>query len=241
MSDIIHEKRLAAEKAVDLINDGDVVGLGTGSTVHFFLLKLSESIRNGSLKNIVGVATSKNTEQKAVELGIPVSALNSNPVINITVDGADEIDPEFNLIKGGGGALLREKIIAQASKQLVIVADPSKFSERLFQKFRLPVEVFPMALGVEAHYLMGLGAVPEQRVDEKGKTYITDEGNFILDCKFSIESDILEIDRKINSRAGVAEHGLFLNMATKIISMGNGFAKIFENSQELLKLKSAKK
>lgn len=241
MSNLEEEKQIAGEKAVELIKSGNVVGLGTGSTVHYFLIKLAEEIGSGKLNNIVGVATSKETELKALDLGIPLSSLNENPVIDITIDGADEIDGYFNLIKGGGGALLREKIIAQASKQLIIVADSSKYSDQLFANFKLPVEVFKIALESEKKFLVSLGAVPTLRELENGAPYLTDEGNYILDCKFTPGHKPSEIEAKLNYRAGIVCNGLFIKMAGKVIIAHGSNAKLFENSQELLKLKSNKK
>ena len=237
MLDQEKEKQLVGVKAVELIKSGNIVGLGTGSTIHYFLQELSKRIKLDELNDLVCVATSKDTELKATQLGINISSLVDCPVIDITVDGADEIDSNFNLIKGGGGALLREKIVAQASRELVIIADSSKRSEHLFEKFRLPVEVLKMALTTETQYLEALGAAVTLRKGLDGTPYITDEGNYLIDCEFSSDTDPYEIDEKLNRRAGIAEHGLFMNMADKVIIYESGYAKLFENSQEILKLK----
>jgi ribose 5-phosphate isomerase A len=235
------QKKIVGEKAIEFISSDSVVGLGTGSTVDYFLQKLAAEINSGSLKNILGVATSKATEDIANSLGIPIASLNDKPVIDITIDGADEIDQNYNLIKGGGGALLREKIVAQASKQMVVIADSCKISEKLFSRFYLPIEVVRMSLNSELKYLTEIGSKPQLRKGSDEMPFITDEGNYIVDSEFEIGTDPILISSLLNERAGIVEHGLFINMCKSVITIENGFAKIFEKSQEILKLKSDKK
>ncbi|MFA7288083.1 MAG: ribose 5-phosphate isomerase A, partial [Melioribacteraceae bacterium] len=151
-------------------------------------------------------------------LGIPISTLNKYPIIDITIDGADEVDEEMNLIKGGGGALLREKIIAQASKKLIIVIDPNKRSKKLGEKFFVPVEVLQFAEEVEKRFLESLGAVVTRRLNSDGKDFITDEKNIILDCKFGILENPEKIASILNERAGIVEHGIFINLADEIVT-----------------------
>ena len=190
-------KKQAAERAVKEVKSGMVVGLGSGSTMQFALEKLAEEIKKGGLYNIVGIPSSKNTEDEAVRLGIPLTTLNIQPVIDLTIDGADEADEKMNLIKGGGGALLREKVVIQASKRVVIMIDESKLSKFLGEKFYVPIEVLSYALKVEENFIQSLGAKTTVRKKTGDKPYITDEGNIILDSKFEAIKDPDEISRKL--------------------------------------------
>ena len=221
-------KKQAAEKAVKEIKNGMVVGLGSGSTMQFALEKLAEEIKKGGLYNIVGIPSSKNTEDEAVRLGIPLTTLNIQPVIDLTIDGADEADEKMNLIKGGGGALLREKVVIQASKRVVIMIDESKLSKFLGEKFYVPIEVLSYALKVEENFIQSLGAKTTVRKKTGDKPYITDEGNIILDSKFEAIKDPDELSRKIEMRAGIVEHGIFSSsLIEKIIVAGkNGVQEI---------------
>lgn len=206
-------KQRAAEAALAYVKDGMVVGLGTGSTSDFFHQALANAIKQGQLKDIRGVPTSKNAEAAARRLDIPLATLGQCPRPDVTVDGADEIDPELRLIKGLGGALLREKIVAQNSKMMVVIADDSKTSPRLGIKSPLPIEV--AQFGYEAHeaFLRGLGATVSLR-QKDGATFITDNGNFIYDCKFENIIDPAGLQAKLKNRAGVVETGLFIGIAT---------------------------
>lgn len=212
------QKKRAAEKAVDYIKSGMIVGLGTGSTVKYALEKIAKLIEEGKLKDIVGIPTSKQTEERAIELGIPVGTLNKYPVIDLTIDGADEVDDEMNLIKGGGGALLREKIIAQASDKLIIVIDPNKRSKKLGEKFFVPIEVLQFAEEAERKFLESLGAFVTKRLNNDGHHFITDENNVILDCKFGVLENPKETASILNERAGIVEHGIFINLADEIVT-----------------------
>jgi len=220
-------KARAAERAVAMVESGMVLGLGSGSTALFALRYLSALIREGKLRDVVGVPTSVRVEQEATRLEIPLVSLDDRPVIDLTIDGADEVDPDLNLIKGGGGALLREKIVAQASRREVIVIDESKLSPRLGTNWAVPVEIVPFGWSSTARYLESIGAVPKLRTNADGTPYRTDQDNLILDCAFGPMANPSEIAAKIKARAGVVEHGLFLGLATEIIvASTNGIRRI---------------
>jgi ribose 5-phosphate isomerase A len=295
--DINRLKKLAAEKAVEEISSGMIVGLGSGSTVQFALGRIAERIKNGELKNIQCIPSSYYTEAEAIRLGIPLVTLNEvvewkieegkkerrkegrrysedrrkntevgsrklalsseypassiqNPeslnilhstfYIDITIDGADEAavdcpEPDLsgegsyriNLIKGGGGAMLREKILAQASKRLIIIVDESKISKHLGTKWPVPIEVIPFAENVEQKYLESLGAKVVKRKKTDGSDYITDENNFILDADFGEIKNPEELSVFLNQRAGIVEHGLFIGITSELIcAMENGKIRI---------------
>lgn len=204
------EKEPAGRAAAKLVRDGDVVGLGTGSTAYFTVVELGERVKAG-LK-MVGIPTSVATAELARAVGIPLSTLDEHQVIDITIDGADEVDPKLNLIKGGGGALLREKIIAAASKKMVVVADSSKIVRSL-GKFPLPVEIIPFARAVVEKKIASLGASCKLRTQADGKPFVTDEGHHILDCSFGKIADPPTLARSLNDTPGVVEHGLFIGIA----------------------------
>ena len=210
-------KRKAAHSAVELVQSGMVVGLGTGSTTSFAVIRIGERIKSGDLKNIVGIPTSIRTEKLARDLNIPMATLDDQPEIDVTIDGADEVDPELNLIKGGGGALLREKVVAQASQTNIIIVDESKLSARLGTRWALPVEVIPFAAKTEINFLEALGASVKLRSDKNGQPYKTDQSNFILDANFGKMSNPHALAVKLNERAGIIEHGLFLGLASEVI------------------------
>jgi ribose 5-phosphate isomerase A len=205
------EKEAAARASLEYIKDGHVVGLGTGSTAAYFIKLLGEKVKNGL--RIRGIPTSVRSEELARSLSIPVITLDDCQEIDVTVDGADEVDPELRLIKGGGGAALREKIVASATKQLVIVADASKRVQRL-GKFPLPVEVIRFAQTLVAKRIAALGADVQLRRNADGTPYVTDENNHILDCRFGEIRDPDNLGRQLSEMAGVVEHGLFLGMAS---------------------------
>jgi ribose 5-phosphate isomerase A len=208
------EKQTAGEASLRYVQDGQVVGLGTGSTAKFAILGLGEKVRQG-LK-IRGIPTSLRSRDLATELGIPLTTFEEVQQIDVTIDGADEFDPQLNLIKGGGGALLREKIVASASKKLVIVTDSSK-QVPVLGKFPLPVEVIKFAQALVAREIAALGASTVLRKDEAGNAYITDEGNHILDCSFGQIPDPAGLAVKLSQIPGVVEHGLFIGMASSVI------------------------
>lgn len=211
----------AGHAAVDLIQSNSIVGLGTGSTAKFAVERLAEKLKTGELINVRGVATSEQTAVLARELDVPLLDMREIDRLDLTIDGADEIDPGLNLIKGGGGALLREKIVAQASLSLVIIADNSKYSAVLGTSWALPVEIVKMALASERQYLRSLGANVTLRMDN-GSPFITDEGNYILDADFGLIHDPAHLARQLENRAGIVEHGLFVGLASKVILASPG-------------------
>lgn len=213
-------KNMAAQEAVKLVENGMVIGLGTGSTTQFALEEIGKLIRDGRLRNIVGVPSSIHSAQVAQSLNIPLTTLEQHPRIDLTIDGADEVDPRMNLIKGGGGALLREKILAQASQREIIIVDEGKLSPKLGTRFYLPVEVLPFAWKTEALFLESLGAKVTMREDKQGSFFKTDQENFILDCHFGPIDNPDELAGRLNERAGIMEHGLFLGLATEVIVAG---------------------
>lgn len=219
MATIEELKRQAAERAVEYIQSGMVVGLGTGSTAVFAVRRIGELLAAGRLQRIVGIPTAEVTAREAERAGVPLGTLDDYPSVDVTIDGADEIDPQLNLIKGLGGALLREKIVAAASRRLIIIADDSKRVEQLATRAPVPVEVVVFARRPVTDYLASLGAqVVERRKD--GERFITDEGNLILDCHFPGLPNPSEIAQLIRAQPGVVEHGLFLGMATEAIVAG---------------------
>ena len=210
-------KKKAAHRAVEFVESGMVVGLGTGSTTAFAVIRIGERLKSGDLKNIVGIPTSIRTETLAGEWGIALCGLEDQPVIDVTIDGADEVDPDLNLIKGGGGALLREKVVAQASRQNIIIVDESKLSPCLGTRWALPVEVIPFAAKSAENFLKSQGAAVTLRLDNNGQPYQTDQNNFILDANFGEMADPNGLAARLNERAGIVEHGLFLGLASDVI------------------------
>jgi ribose 5-phosphate isomerase A len=207
-------KQRAAEAALNYIHSNTTIGLGTGSTADFFLIALADALRTGKLRNVRGVPTSTQSERRATKLGIPLTTLAQCPHLDLTVDGADEISPTLDLIKGLGGALLREKIVAQNSRRLIIVADSSKRVQTLGTKAALPIEVAPF--GHEAHepFLKSLGGTPKLRTTADGKPFVTDNHNYIYDCRFPAIPHPDVIEAALARRAGLVEWGLFLGMAS---------------------------
>jgi ribose 5-phosphate isomerase A len=213
-------KREAAERAVEWVASGMVVGLGAGTTTLFAVRRIGRLLREGQLRDIVGVPCSRAVEAEARQLGIPLSNLKDRASIDLTIDGADEVDPELNLIKGGGGALLREKIVAQASRREIIVVDETKRTAILGTHRSLPVEVVPFGWSSQANYLERLGARVTVRRGADGRLVRTDQGNLILDCMFGQIVRPAELAVRLDARAGIVEHGLFLGMATDLIVSG---------------------
>jgi len=208
------EKQAAARASLKFVHDGNVVGLGTGSTAAYAVRFLAERVRSG-LK-IRGIPTSSATRELAASLGIPLITFDDVQQIDVTIDGADEFDPQLQLIKGGGGALLREKIVASASRQLVIVADASK-QVKVLGKFPLPVEVVPFAQALVAKRIAALRAKPKLRQDASGNPFVTDEGHHILDCSFGAIPDPRGLARTLDAMPGVVDHGLFINLASVVL------------------------
>ena len=205
------EKEAAARASLRFVKDGQVVGLGTGSTAAYFIKLLGEEVKNGL--RVRGIPTSVRTRELAMSLRIPLITLDDCQEIDVTVDGADEVDPQLRLIKGGGGALLREKIVASATRQMIVVADASKRVQRL-GKFPLPVEVIRFAQALVAKRIAALGAEVQLRCDAAGNAYLTDENNYILDCRFGEIRDPDRLAQELSEMPGVVEHGLFIGMAS---------------------------
>jgi ribose 5-phosphate isomerase A len=210
-------KRKAAWYAAQFVRSGMVVGLGAGSTAAFALRRLGELLREGQLKNILGVPCSLQVEEEARDLGFPLTTLEEHPLLDLTIDGADEVDPNLDLIKGGGGALLREKIVAQASRREIIVVDESKLSPALGTHWPVPVEVAPFGWRSQIPFLESLGARVVLRQEVDGCPFKTDQGNLVLDCHFGPIPDLRRLATELSQRAGVIEHGLFLGLATDVV------------------------
>jgi len=213
-----NEKELVGRAAAELVRDGDVVGLGTGSTAYFTIVALGERVKAG-LK-IVGIPTSVKTADLARSVGIPLTTLDEHPEIDITIDGADEADPKLCLTKGGGGALLREKVLAFASRKMVVIADSAKMVPVL-GKFPLPVEIIAFARAVVEKKIVSLGGSAKLRTKPDGSPYITDNGNQILDCSFGKIADPPALARSLSNIPGIVEHGLFIGLAS-VALVGRG-------------------
>lgn len=218
MSDIDALKEAAARRAVDEVESGMVLGLGTGSTVAHFLLALGERLRDGDLRDVVGVPTSIRTADAAQAQGIPVEGFAEHDTLDLTVDGADEVSPDLDLIKGMGGALLREKIVANASRRLVIIVDEGKLVDRLGTRSPLPVEVAAFGWQLHLPFLASLGAEPALREETGEAAYTTDNGNYVVDCAFPDGiDDAPGLEEALRTRVGVVETGLFLGMTDRVI------------------------
>jgi len=210
---MISEKQRAAEAAVEYVKDGMIVGLGTGSTTEFAVKKLGERVRDGLA--IRGIPTSDVTKVKAEEEGIPLIDFSETMYLDLTIDGADEIDINLNMIKGGGAALLREKIVASASKEEIIIVSHEKFVKQL-GSFPLPVEVIPFGWQVIFNQLETLGGSPDLRL-KQGQPLLTDQGNYIIDCRFRQILDAAQLEQRLNMIPGVVENGLFTGLCTRMI------------------------
>jgi ribose 5-phosphate isomerase A len=211
-------KKQAGEEAVKHVEDGMILGLGTGSTVEYTLRKLGQLVKDGF--KIQGIPTSIHTKRIAKEENIPLTTLEEYPEIDVTIDGADEVDSRLNLIKGGGGALTREKIIAFHSKKLIIVVDDSKIVKMLGIDFPLPVEVIKFSWESTKKVLEDFGCTVERRKVMGEEPYITDNGNYILDCEFERIDEPEALEKEINLIPGVVENGLFIDLANEVIVGG---------------------
>ncbi|HET6421744.1 MAG TPA: ribose-5-phosphate isomerase RpiA [Geobacteraceae bacterium] len=217
------EKQAAARAALDFVRDGDVVGLGTGTTAAYFIRYLGERVREGL--NVRCIPTSEHSRIMAAGLGIPLAGFDQCPHIDVDIDGADEIDPHLQLIKGHGGALLREKVVASASRKVVIIADSSK-QVTMLGKFPLPVEVAPFAQALVARRIAALGASVAVRMGMDGRPFVTDEGHHILDCGFGRIADPQDLADLLDRMPGVQEHGIFLGLAdVALIGRGDKVAE----------------
>jgi len=213
-------KQAAAEYAVQFVKPGMVVGLGTGSTAIFATRRIAQLFAAGELDGIVGFATSIAVWREAERLGIPMMDESMPGNIDLTIDGADEVDSRMNVIKGGGGALLREKIVAQSSGRVFIAIDDSKKSARLGMRHALPVEVLAYGWRSQVRFLESLGARAAVRALPDGTQFVTDSGNMIVDCDFGPIAHPAQLATTLNARAGIVEHGLFIGLATDVVIAG---------------------
>jgi len=222
MSDPIAAKRAAAHAAAALVEDGMRLGLGSGSTFLLVLERLAERIRDERL-GVTGVPTSRATEQAALAAGIPLLSLDDCDQLDLAIDGADEIDPQRNMIKGGGAALVREKIVAAAAREMVVIVDEGKFVDQLGRAFPLPVEVLAFGVRQAEAAIAATGCEPVLR-RHQGQPLITDNGNHILDCDYRGIDDPAALHDRLNSLPGVVDNGLFIGMAGRIL-VGNADGK----------------
>ncbi|WP_212005403.1 ribose-5-phosphate isomerase RpiA [Chitinophaga sp. HK235] len=206
-------KKAAGEKAAEYVKPGMTIGLGTGSTAYYAIMRIGKLVRDGM--PLRAVATSEQSEQLAKEQGIPIISFSEIDKIDLDIDGADEVDEHFRLIKGGGGALLREKIVAAASSQMIVITDESKYVKHL-GRFPLPVEIIPFAWELTFKRLIALDAAPVLRTRD-GRTFVTDNGNYILDCHYEKIKDPAGLHQQLNDIPGVVENGLFLHYASRLI------------------------
>ncbi len=221
MNEIERLKRQAAERAVEFVEDGMVLGLGTGSTVRHVIEILAERRKQGALRSVVGIPTSRATEWFARDLGLRLSALEEEPRVDLTIDGADEVDPHLNLIKGMGGALLWEKIVASNSERFIVVVDEGKLVRRRGERSPMPLEVVPFGWNTQLSWLDHLGAEPLLRLAANGSPFVTDSGHFIIDCHF--KDGIAEpnrLQREVKQRPGVVDSGLFLGLVDTVVVGG---------------------
>jgi ribose 5-phosphate isomerase A len=214
-------KRAAARRAVGYVASGTVVGLGSGSTVSPLLELLGEALASGALRDVRAVPTSEDTASRCRVLGVPLTTLDEHPRLALAIDGADEIDPRLDLIKGLGGALLREKLVALAARRFVVIADASKRVRKLGTRAPVPVEVVRFGWTTHLPFFERLGATPALRRTADGEPFVTDEGHYIVDCRFARGiPDARAVARALARRPGVVEHGLFLGMARVAVVAG---------------------
>ena len=215
MSDANAGKRAAAHAAADLVRTDTIIGLGTGSTFAFVIDRLAERVRNEKLR-IAGVPTSKATADLAAKAGIPLRELDDVPGLDLAIDGADEVDPKKNLIKGGGGAHVRERMVAVLAKELVVIVDDKKLVPVLGKAFQLPVEVLQFGWQQTRRRVAATGCAPALR-QKNGAPFVTDNGNYVLDCKFAGIADPAALAQRLDAMVGVVDHGLFVGMAGRVI------------------------
>ena len=210
-------KQRAADYAIQFVESGMVLGLGGGSTAALAIAAIAERLRAGELQRIVSVPCSTQVEAEARRLGVPLTTLEDHLQIDLTINGADEVDPQLNLIKGGGGALPREKIVAQATAREVIIVDETKLSRTLGARHTLPVGVLPFGWRTQEDFLRSLGARATLRTAVHGPAFTTDQGNLILDCDFGVLDDPVGLALQLQGRDGIVAHGLFLGLASDVV------------------------
>ena len=214
----MNPKQAAAERGAELVQSGMVLGLGSGTTSTLMVQSIGRKLREGTLQNVIGVPSSSGIAAVARESGVPLTTLDAHPRLDLNLDGADEVDPNLGLIKGLGGALLWEKIVATASKQVVILADDTKLVARLGTKVPLPVEVVPFGWKTHLAFVESLGGKPILRTEPDGRPFVTDEGNYILHCRFEGGiPDPADLEARLLGRAGIVGTGLFLGVANQVI------------------------
>jgi len=223
-------KEMAAREAVKYVDDDMVVGLGSGTTANIAIKLLGEKVKEGL--HIIGIPTSKESELLAESVGIPIGELRANPPIDLTIDGADEVDPNLNLIKGLGGALVREKIVASHTNLEIIVIDDSKMVERLGQKAPVPVEIVRFAHEATMRKLEKMGCACKLRI-RHDQPFVTDNGNLIADCRFPTIDDPIGTEAAVNNVPGVVDNGLFIGMADKVIVASEEGVRILEKNSVL--------
>jgi ribose 5-phosphate isomerase A len=222
-------RRQAAQKALDYVESGMVLGLGTGRTTSYFVEMLGKRIRAGDFHNILGVPTSDATAQRARELDIPLTTLSEHPRLDLAVDGADDVDPQLDLIKGLGRALTREKIVEIRAERFLVIVDESKLVTRLGEKNPLPVEILPFEANAHIHWLNSLGCRAESWYEDDGSPVVTDNGNYLARCWFPGGiPDAYELARSLAEQPGIVEHGLFLDMASMVIVATEKGVRIME-------------
>ena len=217
-------KRAAAFAAADLVPTGATIGLGSGSTFAFVLERLAERMQKDGF-TVRGVPSSIATADIAKRLGVPLVSLDEVERLDLTIDGADEVDPRKNLIKGGGGAHVRERIVAEAAKEMIVVIDEQKLVDVLGKAFLLPVEVLPFGWMQTARAIAATGCTTKRREGADQKPYVTDNGNWILDCKYAGIDDPALLDAQLGGLTGVVDHGLFVGIAGRIV-VGNADGKV---------------
>jgi ribose 5-phosphate isomerase A len=214
----VNPKQAVAERGASLVRSGMVLGLGSGTTSTLMVQAIGQKLRVGTLRNVIGVPSSSAIAAVARESGVPLATLDDHPVLDLNLDGADEVDPGLNLTKGLGGALLWEKVVATASREVVILVDDSKLVPRLGTKAPLPVEVIPFGWKSHLGFIESLGAAPVRRTEPNGRPFVTDEGNYILHCTFANGiMDPQAIEAALLTRAGIVGTGLFLGVAHRVI------------------------
>jgi len=214
----VNPKHAAAERGASLVRSGMVLGLGSGTTATLLVQAIGGMLRSGTLRDVMGVPSSSAIATVAKESGVPLTTLEEHPVLDLNLDGADEVDPKLGLVKGLGGALLWEKIVAAASRQVVILVDDTKLVSRLGTKAPLPIEVVPFGWKTHLAFVESLGGKPTLRTEPNGRPFVTDEGNYILHCRF--EGGIAnptELETRLLHRAGIVGTGLFLGVAHQVI------------------------
>ncbi len=215
---IVLMKQEVGKAAAARVQSGAIVGLGTGSTTAFAIQYLGDRIKSGELKDIQGIPTSFQAEVLAKKYGIPLTTLDAADHIDIAIDGADEVDPHKNLIKGGGAAHTREKIVDSLAEQFIVVVDSSKLVDKLGSTFLLPVEVLPMAIAPVMRAIEKLGGKPELRMGiRKAGPVITDQGNMVIDVKFDSIDDPADLEKTLNNIPGVLENGLFVGVTDLVL------------------------